>query len=342
VTVTRWGGVGEERRSLPPTSTDTHIPDGFLDAKTLAVTAGLAAVGVTTAVRLAQTQLPPRRVPLLGVTAAFVFAAQMVNFPVAGGTSGHLLGGTLAAVLLGPSGAVLVMTAVLTLQSLIFADGGVLALGANIFNMGIVSGVGGYYVYRGVRRLGAYGSVAAVPVAAWCGTVMAAIATAGELSLSGVVPWSVGVLAMAGVHMVMGVGEALITTLVVLAISRTRPEILADGAGGLPPRGVGETVAFGLVISLGLGMFVSPLASTWPDGVKTVAATLGFLGRAVTTPLVPSLIPNYVLPGIASPAWATALAGGIGTTTIFLLVLGVARLLVPRRRPDSGPASPSA
>ena len=333
--------MGEERRSLPPTSTNTHIPDGFLDAKTLAVTAGLAAVGVTTAVRLAQAQLPPRRVPLLGVTAAFVFAAQMVNFPVAGGTSGHLLGGTLAAVLLGPSGAVLVMTAVLTLQSLIFADGGVLALGANIFNMGMVSGVGGYYVYRGVRLLGAYGSVAAVPVAAWCGTVMAAIATAGELSLSGVVPWSVGVLAMAGVHMVMGVGEALITTLVVLAISRTRPEILADEAGGLPSRGMGETVVFGLVISLGLGMFVSPLASTWPDGLKTVAATLGFLGRAVTTPLVPSLIPNYVLPGIASPAWATALAGGIGTTAIFLLVLGVARLLVPRRRPDGGPASPS-
>lgn len=293
--------------------------------------------------RLAQAQLPPRRVPLLGVTAAFVFAAQMVNFPVAGGTSGHLLGGTLAAVLLGPSGAVLVMTAVLTLQSLIFADGGVLALGANIFNMGIVSGAGGYYVYRWLRRLlGARGSVAAVPVAAWCGTVMAAIATAGELSLSGVVPWSVGVLAMAGVHMVMGVGEALITTLVVLAIRRTRPEILADGAGGLPPRGMGETVAFGLVISLGLGMFVSPLASTWPDGVKTVAATLGFLGRAVTTPLVPSLIPNYVLPGIASPAWATALAGGIGTTAIFLLVLGVARLLAPRRRADGGPASPSS
>ena len=262
-----------------------HIPDGFLDAKTLAVTAGLAVVGVTTAVRQAQAQLPPRRVPLLGVTAAFVFAAQMVNFPIAGGTSGHLLGGTLAAVLLGPSGAVIVMTAVLTLQSLIFADGGVLALGANVFNMGIVSGVGGYYVYRGVGRLFmTYGSVAAVPVAAWCGTVMAAIATAGELSLSGVVPWSVGVLAMAGVHMVMGVGEALITTLVVLAISRTRPEILADGADGLPPRGVGEAVVFGLVISLGLGMFVSPLASTWPDGVKTVAATLGFLGRAVQTP----------------------------------------------------------
>lgn len=314
-----------------------HIPDGFLDAKTLTVTAGLAAVGVATAVRQAQAQLPPRRVPLLGVTAAFVFAAQMVNFPVAGGTSGHLVGGTLAAVLLGPSGAVLVMTAVLTLQSLIFADGGVLALGANIFNMGIVSGVGGYAVYRGARRV--LGLLPAVTIAAWCATVMPAVAAAGELSLSGVVPWSVAVLAMAGVHAVMGVGEALITGLVVLAITRTRPEILADASAALPPRRVSETVAFGLVISLGLGMFVSPLASAWPDGLEKVAATLGFLGRAAQAPLVPSPLPNYAVPGIASPAWATAVAGGIGTTVIFLLVLGLARLLVPRGRGDAEPAS---
>ena len=316
-----------------------HIPDGFLDVKTLAVTTGLAAVGVTAAVRQARTQLPPRKVPLLGVTAAFVFAAQMVNFPIAGGTSGHLIGGVLAGILLGPSGAVLVMTAVLTLQCLLFADGGLLALGANIFNMGIVGGVGGYYVYRAVRRaFGARGSFLAVPVAAWCGTVMAAVATAGELSLSGVVPWSVGVLAMAGVHMVMGVGEALITTLVVLAIDRTRPEILADGPAGLPLRGTGETVAFGLVISLGLGMFVSPIASTWPDGLEKVAGALGFLGRAVKTPMAP--IPDYAFPGVASPGWSTALAGGLGTTAVFLVVLAIARLIVPRRRGDAGPASP--
>jgi len=149
------------------------------------------------------------------------------------------------------------------------------------------------------------------------------------------------VLAMAGVHVVMGVGEALITTLVVLAIERTRPEILADGPGTLAPRGTGETVAFGLVISLGLGMFVSPIASTWPDGLEKVAAALGFLGRAVKSPLVPALIPDYALPGIASPAWATAVAGGIGTTVVFLIALGIARLIVPRRRRDAGPVSSS-
>lgn len=312
-----------------------HIPDGFLDAKTLAVTTGLAAVGVTAAVRQARTQLPPRKVPLLGVTAAFVFAAQMVNFPIAGGTSGHLIGGVLAGVLLGPSGAVLVMTAVLTLQCLLFADGGLLALGANIFNMGIVGGVGGYYIYRTVcRAFGDRARFPAVAVAAWCGTVMSAVATAGELSLSEVVPWTVVVLAMASVHMVMGVGEALITTLVVLAIDRTRPEILADGPASLPSRGTGETVAFGFVIALGLGMFVSPIASAWPDGLEKVAAALGFLERAVKTPLAPAPIPDYALPGIASPAWATALAGGIGTTVVFLVMFVIARLIVPRQPPS--------
>ena len=314
-----------------------HIPDGFLDGTTLAVTAGLTAVGVTAAVRQARTQLPPRKVPLLGVTAAFVFAAQMINFPIAGGTSGHLVGGVLAAVLLGPSGAVLVMTAVLTLQCLLFADGGVLALGANIFNMGIVDGVGGYYVYRALR--GVLPPVVAVPVAAWCGTVMTALAVAGELSLSGVVPWSVGALAMVGVHVLIGAGEAVITTLVVLAIGRTRPEILGDGSTRLPARGAGETIAYGLVISLGLGMFVSPVASTFPDGLEKVAHALGFLERAVKTPLFPAPIADYVLPGIASPAWATALAGGIGTVVVFLVVFAVARLVVPRRRGDATPTS---
>src|SRR5262249_32907937 len=152
--------------------------------------------------RQAQKHLPPRRVPLLGLTAAFVFAAQMINFPVAGGTSGHLLGGTLAAVLLGPSGAGLAGTAGVIVQCLIFADGGLLALGANVFNMAIVGGVGSFYIYRALYRLlgEGRGQMIAVAVAAWCGTIMAAIVAAGELSLSGVVAWRVGLVAMAGVH----------------------------------------------------------------------------------------------------------------------------------------------
>lgn len=319
-----------------------HIPDGFLDAKTVVVTAVLASIGLGAAVRRAQTHLPPRRVPLLGLTAAFVFAAQMVNFPVAGGTSGHLVGGVLAAVLVGPSGAVVVMATVLIVQCLIFADGGVLALGANIFNMGIVGAVGGYAIYRAVyRALGQdRGRLVAVAFAAWCSVVMAAIMAAGELSLSGVVPWSVVLPAMAGVHMLIGVGEAVITALVILAILRARPELLAEGDRRPPVHGVGESLAFGLVIALGIAMFVSPLASAWPDGLEKVAQTLGFAERTVEPPLVPSPIPEYTFPGIVSATWATALAGGVGTVIVFLLALGLARVLVGRR-PGPGTNAPS-
>jgi cobalt/nickel transport system permease protein len=129
-----------------------HIPDGFIDGKTAATTAALSAVGVGLALRQVRRRLERRRVPLLGLAAAFLFAAQMINFPVYGGTSGHLLGGVLVAALLGPSAAIVVLTTVLIVQCFLFADGGVLALGANIFNMGIVGGAGGYWIYRLVCR----------------------------------------------------------------------------------------------------------------------------------------------------------------------------------------------
>jgi cobalt/nickel transport system permease protein len=294
-------------------------------------------------VKQAQAHLPPRRVPLLGLTAAFIFAAQMVNFPVAGGTSGHLIGGTLAAVLLGPSGAALVMTAVLIVQCLIFADGGLLALGANVFNMAIVGAVGSFYVYCAIHRLlrGDRGQLVAAAVAAWCATVMAAIVTAGELSVSGVVPWRVALLAMTGVHMLIGVGEALITTMVLLAIRRARPEILRERALGGTARAATEVLAFGLLISLGIALFASPLASEWPDGLEKVAAQLGFQERAADTPLVPSPLIDYAVRGISSAAWATPVAGALGTGLVFLLALGVARLVVARKRQGRGPDPPS-
>ena len=116
-----------------------HVPDGFLDARTLVATAGLAAVGLGLALREVRRNLPPRRVPLIGLAAAFVFAAQMLNFPVAAGTSGHLIGAALAAVLLGPAAAIVAMTAVLLLQALMFADGGITALGANVLNLAVIA-----------------------------------------------------------------------------------------------------------------------------------------------------------------------------------------------------------
>jgi len=200
--------------------------------------------------------------------------------------------------------------------------------------MAIVGGVGSFYIYRGLLRLlgGGRGQVVAVAVAAWCSVVMAAIVAAGELSLSGVMAWRVGLAAMAGVHALIGVGEALITTLVVVAIRRARPEILSEAGPMATGRPAAEMVAFGLLIALGLAMFVAPFASSWPDGLERVAARLGFQHRAVPTPLVPSPMADYSVPRLGQAAWSTALAGGIGTGLVFLLALGVTWLLVVRKR----------
>src|SRR6516164_8321259 len=156
-----------------------HLPDGFLDAKTALLSTGAAAAGVGIALHQVRTSLTPRQMPMLGLAAAFVFAAQMLNFPVAGGTSGHLVGGVLTAVLLGPSAAVLVITCVLIVQCLMFADGGLLALGANVFNMAVVSVCGGTVVFRGLKRLlrmeETRATVFAASFAAWFATVLASI-----------------------------------------------------------------------------------------------------------------------------------------------------------------------
>ena len=210
-----------------------HIPDGFLSARVATTAAVLSAAGVGMAVRNTRARFPQRKIPLMGLSAAFIFAAQMLNFPVAGGTSGHMVGGVLAAVLLGPSAAILVLTSVLIVQCFVFADGGILALGANIFNMGIISSVGGFFLYEAVRRImpGERGQLVAVAFSSWCATVLAAIVCAGELALSGTVRWPVAFAAMANVHMLIGIGEAIITTLVVFAVSQTRPDLVDDGAG---------------------------------------------------------------------------------------------------------------
>src|SRR5262249_1063800 len=163
------------------------------------------------ALRQVRRELPPRKVPLLGLAAAFLFAAQMINFPIGGGTSGHLVGGALVAALLGPGAAVVVVTTVLIVQCFLFQDGGVMALGANFFNMAIGNPVAGYVIYRLLCRglPGARGQVTALAFAAWCATLLAAIGCAGELAWSGTVAWSVGLPAMAGVHMIIGIGEGL-------------------------------------------------------------------------------------------------------------------------------------
>jgi len=305
-----------------------HIPDGFLDAKTLAVTGALSVGGLAVAVRQVNRILPRNKIPLMGLSAAFVFAAQMLNFPVAGGTSGHLLGGVLTSVLLGPAAAAIVIACVLMVQALLFSDGGVLALGANIFNMSFVGAVCGYAIYKSVQRFlpGLRGRITAVFFAAWCSTVLASLACAGELALSGTLPPGVVFPAMMGVHMLIGVGEGLITSLVILAIARTRLDLL-DPEHQTGAHNVGfEFVLLGLVIALGLAIFVSPYACSWPDGLDKVAGKFGFEERAST--LIKTLFPDYKIPGISSEGIATAIAGALGTLVMFGLACLVGRILV--------------
>jgi cobalt/nickel transport system permease protein len=311
-----------------------HIPDGFLDLKTSLGAGVLAAGALAVALRDVKRTLPPRQTPLLGLAAAFIFAGQMLNFPVAGGTSGHLVGAVLAAALLGPGAAVIVMSAVLIVQCLVFADGGVLALGANIFNMGVVGGVLGGLLYRLVRSWmgdGLRSAIAAAAFAGWCSTVLAATCCAGMLAMSGMARWSVVFPAMASVHMLIGVGESLITALVLTAVGRARPELLlapARPADGLSYRAF---IGYGVCVAAGLALFLSPFASQSPDGLERVAEQAGFAGAgshaAKVLPSPP--LAEYSLPGIGSPAMATALAGLIGTGIVFVLALWVSRWLTP-------------
>ncbi len=275
----------------------------------------------------------------MGLAAAFVFAAQMLNFPVAGGTSGHLVGSVLAAVLLGPSGAVVVISAVLIVQCFLFSDGGLLALGANIFNMAIVASIGGYAVYRCVRALipGPRGMIAAAAFAGWCSTVLAAVSCAGELALSGI-RWTAVFPAMANIHMLIGLGEGLITGLVLVALARTRPDLIENGWQREAPNGVAGFVGYGLILTMGLSLFIAPHASPWPDGLERVSKALGFATKATATPVLASPLADYRLPGLNSAVWATAWAALIGALVAFGLAWLLARTLLPKRPVPTPPA----
>lgn len=208
-----------------------HIPDGFLSAPVWAPLWAAAAAGLAGCVKSVQRSLSDRAVPLMGVMAAFIFAAQMLNFPVAGGTSGHLLGGVLAAVLLGPWAGALVIAIVLVVQCLLFQDGGLTALGANIVNMSCIGSVCGYGIYAAVRGATGGRTIVAVAVASWCSVVLASAACAVELALSGTVPLRTALPAMVAVHALIGIGEAAITCLVVSCVMKIRPDLVPGKAG---------------------------------------------------------------------------------------------------------------
>jgi len=299
-----------------------HIPDGFLSVG-VAVVLWLIAIGVVGyALKRVNADVGERQVPLMGVLAACIFAGQMLNFPVTGGTSGHLMGAAIATILIGPWAAILVMTCVVGVQALIFQDGGLLALGANIVNMGIIGVAVAYFTQRTLRKLlGKWSGGLFVNgfISGWLSIFMAALACALQLALSGSSPANIAIPAMAGIHALIGVGEGLITAGTLVFIKAARRDLLETEQRQY----VGGKAVWigGLVIAIALAI-LSPLASTHPDGLEWVAEQRGFLDRA-QGPLF-EIIPDYVLPGVSNETLATILAGIIGALIVFGAAVGVA------------------
>jgi cobalt/nickel transport system permease protein len=210
-----------------------HIPDGILAANTWAPTWLISAGSIGYCLKKTSGMLKDRMVPLMGIMSAFIFAAQMINFPVIAGTSGHLLGSVLASVLLGPYAAAVVLSCVLIFQCLIFQDGGLLALGANIFNMALIGTIGGYLIFRVLNKISSTpkGFFLSTGIAAWFSVILAASFCALELALSGMAPLNVVLPAMVGIHALIGIGEALITVAVLSFVKKVRPDLIYGFSG---------------------------------------------------------------------------------------------------------------
>jgi cobalt/nickel transport system permease protein len=303
-----------------------HLPDGFLNASTCAGTGALAGGAVAWAARQARATVGDRLIPLMGVMSACIFAAQMVNFPIWGGTSGHLLGGVLAAVVLGPWAGVLAMSVVLVVQCLLFYDGGLTALGANIVNMALAGSLAGYAVYATIVRLRptAAAHVAGAVIASWLSVQLAAALCALELWWSGTYPLGAVLPAMLIVHSFIGVGEALITGAVVAFLIRVRPEMLyAARTPESTALRLRQVAVAGLATALFVAFFVSPLASAAPDGLEAIADSLG----THEAPPAPAIIPmaDYQVAWLRGAWLATSLAGAIGALTVFGLAWVLSR-----------------
>jgi cobalt/nickel transport system permease protein len=309
-----------------------HIPDGFLTPAIAAIGWILAILMIIVALRQTRRQLDDRMVPMMGVLAAFIFAAQAINFPVAAGTSGHLIGAALAAIVMGPWAATLIMTAVLAVQGLVFQDGGLIVMGWNILNMGVIAAFSGYLAFTLARRWAGesrVGVLAASFAGAWISVVLASLACAIELAASGTSPLVLAAAAMASVHALIGIGEGIITAAAVGVLLATRPELLK--AGGTAPGGRTATlVLLGLALALIVAAF-SPLASPSPDGLEAVAERQGFLALGQAAPY--QVLPDYTVPFISHPALTTIAAVMVGTVVVFGGAVLVGRLATRRRAP---------
>jgi cobalt/nickel transport system permease protein len=301
-----------------------HIPDGFLSTLVSLILWVISIIAIAYALRRLGKDMHERQVPLMGVMAAAIFAGQMLNFSIAGGTSGHLVGATLAMILLGPWAAIIVMTSVVSIQALVFQDGGLLALGANLFNMALIGVTVSYFTFISIQKLArgkTWGIMVGGAVAAWLSVVIASLAAALELAISGTSPANIAVPAMGGVHMLIGIGEALITVGALAFLYSARRDLLQTADKS--PKGSALIWIFGLGFAVALAI-LSPLASAYPDGLEWVAEQKGFLELARAP--VYKIIPDYVFPGINNQVMATILAGIAGALLVFGVVLGVAYL----------------
>lgn len=304
-----------------------HIPDGFLSLPVSLAFWLISILLIGSAVRRLEKTLSEREVPLMGVLAAAIFAGQMLNFTVTGGTSGHLLGAALATILLGPYPAMLVMTSVVSVQALLFQDGGLVVMGANLFNMAIVGVWSAYAVFSLVRRLAGkarWGLFAGGFAAAWSSIFLAALACALELALSGTSPANLAVPAMGGIHALIGIGEGLITIGALGFLYAARPDLLSSENR---QQALNRTVWLGGGIIAVLLTVFSPLASSHPDGLEWVAEQLQFIESA--RPPFYEIIPDYLVPGIPNEALATIAAGILGLVVVTLAAMSAGLL---RRR----------
>ncbi|RJK97151.1 energy-coupling factor ABC transporter permease [Vallicoccus soli] len=333
-----------------------HVPDGFLDVPTSAATAVVAAGAVGAALRRSRAELDERTAPLAGLTAAFVFAVQMLNFPVGVGTSGHLMGGALAAVLVGPWTALLCLTVVLVVQALLFADGGTTALGTNVLLIGVVTVVVGWAVTRAALAVLPRRPRSVVPAAALGALVsvpVAAAVFAGLFAVGGAADLPVGTLlaTMVGWHLLIGVGEAVITGLTVSAVVAVRPDLVRAARGLAPalvlrdaqgretsapvpvaaPRRVGRrgVLLGGTAVTLLLAGVVSAWASSSPDGLERVAEDRGFLDTAREHAVTWGLGDYGAVGGIP-----VGVAGVLGVAVVVIVGTLLFRL-VAARRPDA-------
>ena len=302
-----------------------HIPDGFLSAGVATGTWAASAAALGWALRAERRD--PERVPAgtLGALSAFVFAVQMVNVPLLPGTSGHLVGGMLAAALVGPWRGIVVMAVVLAVQALLFQDGGVTTFGANLLTMGVAGSLGGHGVASLAIRAfpGVRGLVAGPVAGAFLATLVGAAFVAVALALSGLYPvWAV-LPVLLSLHLPIALLEAALTGAILATVLRWRPDLVR----GLQPAGApvsrSAPVLGGLIVALAVAAFLAPFASTLPDGLEAAAERLGFAGAARA--LWPAPAPAYALPWSALGRAGTAVAGVLGSLVAAALAWGLSR-----------------